>query len=451
MRSKKIAWSVAALLLLIVGSVALSRVPPRQYRTAQASCRVTDTTPCDEAVVLVERRQVAQSTDRDDIHLGFVEFDDQGQLWSPTQADTVLQTIGALARQRPVSVVVFAHGWNHDARAEDANVQSFRQALRELFDAEARFAQLSNRPVERAIVGVYIGWRGRSARGPMFLPTFWARKTVAHRVGNDGAFEILQRLSLMRDSGVAPDRNRLVIVGHSFGGALTFAATAHSLTASIEEIGAGTGRRFADLVVIINAAIEAQRFQGLLRRSRELEDALRGQRPLFVAITSTGDLATKVAFPLGRRFSTLFSSYREGQSRSDRVAIGHYQPFLTHVLAPCATPEALAALEGCPETAKAPGDRDFNSPDYLAAMQSTAGAWRHGRDAPGWQITFPVSVLHHLSGPADGPVMNIVAARSLISDHNDIWQSPLLLFVRDLIAINHFGDQTGSWERGTAD
>jgi hypothetical protein len=46
-------------------------------------------------------------------------------------------------------------------------------------------------------------------------------------------------------------------------------------------------------VVIINAAIEAQRFESLLRRSRELEVRLRGQIPVIVAIPSAGDLATK--------------------------------------------------------------------------------------------------------------------------------------------------------------
>src|SRR5258708_4776063 len=61
-------------------------------------------------------------------------------------------------------------------------------------------------------------------------------------------------------------------------------------------------------------AIEAQRFESLFRRSRELEPSLRGQLPLILVITSAGDLATKVAFPLGRWFATLFNSYRPAQA-----------------------------------------------------------------------------------------------------------------------------------------
>jgi pimeloyl-ACP methyl ester carboxylesterase len=453
MKNKKILASVIILLALIILSVAVSRVPPQQFRTADALCQVNAQSPCDNAMMLVERRPIAQSTDADDIHLGFIEFDDQGQLWSPAQADKVLRMVSELAAQRPVSIVVFAHGWNHNASAADENVLSFRKMLRDLFDAEARFSQLANRPAERAIVGIYIGWRGKSARGPMFLPTFWARKAIAHRVGNDGAYEILQRLSVARNLGVKPDRNRLIMVGHSFGGALMFAATAHALSASLEDLSAGNKRRFADLVVIINAAIEAQRFESLLRRSRELQETLRGKMPVFVAITSTSDLATKVAFPLGRRFSTLLSSYRDEreasqyfgsdlkQSESDRVAIGHYKPFITHVLAPCATPNAFAALDSCPEPSKAQGNHDFNSPTYIAAMQTAAAAWKRERNKPDWQIVFPTGILHQTSGPPDSPVMNIVTHKSLISDHNDIWQSPLMLFVRDMIAINHFVDR----------
>jgi pimeloyl-ACP methyl ester carboxylesterase len=442
MKTKKVALSLAVILLLAVVAFLLLRVAQKQYHTAEPVCRVSRQNACDNAMVLVEPRQIPQSSASDDIHLGFIEFDDQGQLWSPAQARKVLDSVQELAAQRPVSVVVFAHGWNHNAAATDANVSSFRQMLRDLFDAEARFAQSANRQQERAIVGIYLGWRGKSARGPAFLPTFWARKAVAHQVGNDGAFEILQRLSELRGAGLKPDRNRLIMVGHSFGGALMFAATAHALGASLEELSAGSGRRFADLVVIINAAVEAQRFESLLRRSRELEAQLRGQMPVFVAITSTNDLATKVAFPLGRRFATLFNSYRDGQSESDRIAIGHYKPFLTHVLAPCQTPDAFAALTTCPEKSANAAVRDVSNPAYMMAIRATAAAWKRNRNQPNWRISFPTGVLQHAAGPADGPVLNIVTHQSLIADHNDIWQSPLLLFVRDLIAINHFADRS---------
>jgi hypothetical protein len=43
--------------------------------------------------------------------------------------------------------------------------------------------------------------------------------------------------------------------------------------------------------------------------------------------------------------------------------------------------------------------------------------------------------------------MNIITHQSLIVGHNDIRESPLMLFVRDLIAINHFADRSGGvWQ-----
>jgi pimeloyl-ACP methyl ester carboxylesterase len=457
MKNNRFVLAIPLAIVLVAGIVIAFRQAPTQYRTDDAPCRISEQAACDYAYWFLENRQIAESGDADDIYLGFVEFDDQGQMWDRAQANEVLEAVRALAAQRPVSIVVFGHGWNHNASATDSNVLSFRQVLRELFDAEVSFARLANRPSERAIVGIYLGWRGKSATGPLQYPTFWARKATAHRVGSDGAFEILYRLSTIRNGGVRPTRNRLVLVGHSFGGALMFTATAHALTASLEDLNAGGVKRFADLVVIINAAIEAQRFESLLRRSRELEVSLRGQSPVIVAITSAGDIATKWAFPLGRRFGTLFASYRPAQASTDglglpmdeaaadRTAVGHYKPYLTHVLAPCVASDAFAALESCPprEHEGPGGAHDFTSPAYLQAMRSTALAWKRQREMASWHIEFPTAVLHHSAGPANGPVMNITTHQSLIAGHNEIWESPLMLFVRDLIAINHFADRSG--------
>jgi pimeloyl-ACP methyl ester carboxylesterase len=457
MNNKK---SVLAVALAIVIGVAVFfgfRQAPMQYRTDHGLCRVTPQAVCDRAAWSVESRKTAESAAvaGDDIHLGFIEFDDQGQLWDRGRADEVLGAVRALAAQRPVSIVVFAHGWNHNASVDDSNVLSFRQMLRDLFDAEARFAQLANRSQDRAIVGIYLGWRGKSATGPFQYPTFWARKTTAQRVGNDGAFEILYRLSAIRNGGVQPARNRLVMVGHSFGGALMFTATAHALTGSLEDMSIGRGKRFADLVVIINPAIEAQRFESLFRRSRELEPSLRGQMPLMVVITSAGDLATKVAFPLGRWFATLFNSYRPAQAptgssglmldeaAADRTAVGHYAPYLTHVLAPCVAESAMAALQSCsPQTTPVASTHDFNDPQYLQAVRSTATAWKKDREAANWHIQFPTAVLLHAAGPVNGPVMNVITHQSLILGHNGIWGSPVMLFVRDLIAVDHLVDRS---------
>jgi hypothetical protein len=438
--------------LAVIASVSIYalflRVAPAQFRPDDTICRIAPGSPCDTAMETVEQRSFDAATP-EDLHLLFVEFDDQGQMWDPAGVSVALDRLKDLSEQRAVSIITFAHGWNHDASADDSNVKSFRQMLGQVFDAEAQFAQQAGSQPERAIVGVYIGWRGRSFTGPLQYPTFWNRKSAAHRVGNEGAFEIFSRLSAIRHGGINPKRNRLVLVGHSFGGALVFSATAHALTQSLEDLSAGRESRFADLVVIINAAIEAQRFESLLRRSRELESKLRGQPPVFVAITSSADLATKWAFPAGRRLSSLFNSYPDPQKPSpssdltsdeaaaDRTAIGHYKPYVTHVLSSCDAQNAFASLDPCEPGLRGPGS-DASTKAYLNAMRSAAIAWNSKRTEAAWRIEFPSALLYHAAGPADGPVMNVMASGSLISGHAEIWESPIMLFVRDLIAINHF-------------
>jgi hypothetical protein len=457
MKNKKMWISLIVAAAISILAIIL-RVAPQQFRPDAALCRISAESDCRTAMMTVEQRRAGPAPGViDDIHLLFIEFDDQGQMWNPAQVSKALDSLKALAAQRPVSVVVFAHGWNHDASADDGNARSFRDMLGQVFDAEAQFAQQAGRTPERAIVGVYLGWRGKSFTGPLQYPTFWARKAVAHRVGNEGAFEILSRLSAIRNGGIRPARNRLVLVGHSFGGALVFSATMHSLTESLEELSDGKRARFADLVVIINAAIEAQRFESLLRRSRELEASLRGQAPVFVAITSSNDMATKLAFPLGRRFSTVLASYRPSQksgdgtqlivdeARADRTAIGHYKPYVTHVLSACDAGSAIAALDPCEQEFQGRVS-DAGSAAYMQAMRATAFSWNTDRTAPSWRIAFPSSLLYHAAGPVDGPVMNIVTHKSLIVGHAEIWESPIMLFVRDLIAINHFANarETGA-------
>ncbi len=49
--------------------------------------------------------------------------------------------------------------------------------------------------------------------------------------------------------------------------------------------------------------------------------------------TSETDDATKVAFPLGRRVSTLFEKTQSGmQAKANVTAIGHFTPYITHDL-----------------------------------------------------------------------------------------------------------------------
>ncbi len=71
---------------------------------------------------------------------------------------------------------MFVHGWRHNGRSDDSNLESFRELL----------TQTSLDAAGRPVFGVFVAWRGLSWYGPDFLPvdyaTFWTRKEAALRV-----------------------------------------------------------------------------------------------------------------------------------------------------------------------------------------------------------------------------------------------------------------------------
>ena len=89
--------------------------------------------------------------------LGFVECDDQGWLWDAKQLHAVVARLYEEDGRTNLLMVVFVHGWKHNASFDDENVKMFRTNLTELAEIERR---LNPRP--RRVAGVYVGWRGLS-------------------------------------------------------------------------------------------------------------------------------------------------------------------------------------------------------------------------------------------------------------------------------------------------
>ena len=201
--------------------------------------------------------------------------------------------------------------------------------------------------------------------------TFWDRKNTALKVGHGGVTEVLSRLELIRrdKQSTAPSktsktgkeciepsrddtRTRLVIVGHSFGGALVHSALAQVLQQRFVQTTGCAGVQgdvggFADLVVLINPATEAMHFSPLSDMATE-RTYFASQLPVVLQLTSEADSATRYAFPAGRWFSTRFEKTRERQrwnavtqapetideSQANVAAVGHFQPYHTHRLYP---------------------------------------------------------------------------------------------------------------------
>eukprot|EP01013_Petalomonas_cantuscygni_P027502 TRINITY_DN504_c0_g1_i3.p1 TRINITY_DN504_c0_g1~~TRINITY_DN504_c0_g1_i3.p1 ORF type:complete len:458 (+),score=14.45 TRINITY_DN504_c0_g1_i3:177-1550(+) len=388
----------------------------QRYRTESGLC--ISANPLDECAQ--HSLQVFQSPNAIDekYHLGFVEFDDQGQLWDREQLREVIGQVNTLAANQDLLMVVFVHGWKHSAQAGDSNISSFRESLRRLSALESAMSTKTGVP-SREVVGIYLGWRGGSVSLPGLKElTFWERKNTAHKVGRGGATELLSRLELVQKTKRAqaladgkPHRTRFVVVGHSFGGALVFSAMSEILengfvqTHGPDAVVSDTVG-FADLVVLINPAFEAARYATLSDMANERRRYFESQLPVLAVLTSEDDDATGLAFPLGRWFSTLFETERDAQR--------------------------LNPVTGESEVIEQGG---FSASTAVQTFVAASKGWE--ADKPGSRIPFEGAVLERTDSSAGrNPYLNIRVDGELIRDHNDIYDPRIASFIRQLILIS---------------
>ncbi len=354
------------------------------------------------------------------------------------------------ADRRSVNLLLFVHGWKHNAAFDDSNVVSFRKVLREVAIAECLGAGSG-----RDVIGVYVGWRGGSLDLPEPLESlsFWDRKSTAADVAQGSVRELFARLDAMVDEANAEWRSgikpvRMMVIGHSFGGHILLTGLGGSVLRNIaaydEAVRSGHEascrdrtkaalERDGDMVVLVNPAIEGARYDPLHRIASAWNSRCY-RAPMLVAVTSEADIATRKAFPAGRWFSTLLESYPGGehQARADVETFGHHEAYLTHELR--LRPQGEGAAE--------PYCRQWNSETNLIcsirAEMSNQGAFADSvRD--GWD---PSKARSFCAGaqlvPMKGreswsaPVLNIRAEKALIADHNRIYDPRFVSFLREL-------------------
>ena len=324
-------------------------------------------------------------------HMAFVEFDDQGWFHDRRQMEALFMLLQRLEEnQRHVLLLVYVHGWKHNASACDDNVVCFSRLVErmDILERHLEDAGSSDAP-ERHVVGVYVGWRGLSLRFPKNM-TFWTRKDTAARVGRGGVKELLTRLNDYRRARNPlrdETKTQLAIAGHSFGGLVVYSALSHALTErAVEVVRTGdvnryaTAASFGDLVVLVNPAFEGSLYEPLYNVAvNRCYPSV--QRPALMVVTSEGDDATGVAFPLGRRINTLFeSAASKEQGRSARQTVGHDPRYETHRLE-WRDPEQ-AKQRSSKQEERAPQDRECGCP-YLDPTETFK--W--------WQFAYPIPLV----------------------------------------------------------
>jgi pimeloyl-ACP methyl ester carboxylesterase len=429
-------------LISLIGLVASGCIAHQQYRTEYSRCTVTSASgsaQCEKNAL-----QDHSNGDGSSYLLSFVEFDDQGQLWDRRQADAVLDAVAAESGGRDLLIVVFAHGWKHSAAPGDRNIETFRRALANLSAADAR-AQRAIAEQPRQVVGVYLGWRGGSVRVPLIKElTFWERKNTAQKVGHGSVTEVLSRLEVIKRTKNALEGNRdtrLVVVGHSFGGAAVYAAVGQLLANRFvltegPVLQQTTVAGYGDLVVLINPAFEATLFASLSDMSTERGNYFDTQLPVLAVLTSEADNATKVAFPIGRRLSTLFEKTHPTQRRNaategvetidgddaNVTAVGHFKPYRTHTLTPSDDRKRAEVIYADAEQ---------------VAQSSAQASTRWADDEPGSTISFGAVTLKRTATSAGrNPYILTSVDKELIQNHNDIDDPRVIQFVEQLILIS---------------
>ncbi len=364
--------------------------------------------------------------------LASIEFDDQGELWNPEQLGFVVDEIEREGRAKPLLLIVYTHGWNHNADPDaDNNLRQFETVLAGL---SRTFHKPESGEPARRVFGVYMGWRGRSVHKGRILSDFWDRMSAARRVGNgaavtDGLFSVTSTAKRVNPL------SKVIVIGHSFGGIVVENAISQNIAGHIGA-SAGDGARLpmpADLVMLVSQAERStssrQLVTTLKRRDvtydRRGPDGKRVPMPMLVSITSENDLATRLAFPIGAGLGRLvqsgefsgklrpgegINSYNDPASEgSQRFAMYHtpgHNPNLwshrsTLVPYPSGTPAPLSPTE-------------LWSQNRHPLVDASNGSL-------GFRTTQGLLTIEPLGGFNTTPYWIFRVSQKLVKDHNGFW------------------------------
>jgi hypothetical protein len=394
--------SVVALSLLI------GCVPNKIYRKGNAAIQTAPVVP--------------GSTPPSHFKLGMIEFDDMGESWEKCTSLTdpnncqLTRTLDLIRKEKQrtgeVVVVVFIHGWKNNASPSNENkknLRDFKILMERLGQGEAAMTARTPRssqilPTPRAYIGVYMAWRGQSVAGDLFS-AFWNRRDAAERVGSSDFAEALYRI--MAATKENSPNSRIVVVGHSFGARVLETALTNTFVSLLIPQPNGAGQVLppqqvspADLILYVNPATDSFRTKQMVELMKRTSfNVSRGDAshngPLFLSVTSTGDTATGVAFPLGQGISATQKKFRSDYGTATPAyplglsppkqktyftrTPGHIPYLVSHVVHPVSGP-----------CVSQPDILRFNTNGQCFEMAPLA---QRMNDSPFWVMTVPPAII----------------------------------------------------------
>lgn len=344
--------------------------------------------------------------------IAFIEFDEKGNPYDQASIDNVFQTIEEINQQDNQSVLIvgFIHGWHHNAAQTDRNVIEFKSFLSSLAEEE-KFLSVGK---PRKIIGLYMGWQGKSSENSIVrLFSYRAKKELGLETGKKSVTPILKKLSKIRKSD---KNNRLVLAGHSFGGGVLYSAVKDDLLYQLQGESFSDVKLFGDLVILLNPAIEANRFV-------DVHSYLKKNFPIctplsMISLTSEADTALSKHFPAGMKF--FYRDQIKGDSSDSLLttAYGRFSEFSNYELRPIAGGSLEESLS-------------------KSAFNSAVSTWKLFRSTNAPFVLGGVELMHKPNSKlfTGEPILNVLVDKNLIQEHNEIWDPKVKYFLRGLIGM----------------
>lgn len=376
-----------------------------------------------------------------------IQSDDFGSLWSVPTAQLVLDHIKTLSERENITVVVFIHGWHHNADPKDDNYVDFAQRLGAM-EQRLNAPQIqavrgaSSGQSQTHVIGIYIAWRGRALPGFLDYTTMWSRKAAAERVGDGDVREFILRLqrqylranSIRGVADVPRPHMGLITFGHSFGAQVLIKTLGTTLERSLTErtdfltslvdppasppqsppVNVPVDS-FGDINILINPATEAYQYARIDALMRQPTYPW-CQLPQILVLSSDKDTARSRFFPLARGLTRPFRpAFRNStQGALWGTALGMLESQQTHTL------EVSSDLPSLVDS-----DYDTQVGQLKILHQDFSG-----------RITFSRVTLKPKTSITIQNSPGLVATEPgvLIKDHNDIFEDGLWNFLIDYVS-----------------
>jgi hypothetical protein len=270
-------------------------------------------------------------------YLAFLEFQESGRLAEKGLDGSLLERSQLevleqhLSRQKNNYVLVFIHGWRHDARIGDDNVANARVYAAYTASALDYRCKTTGRYCDYTVTAVFVGWRGArideraieafADRNLGFLGnrvsgsfkalvgdfpavlTLFDRKPISERIAPSVIASLRHIDGLLKQRNTA---DRLIVIGHSLGGNILASGLNSAFIDQIRNHKRGEILRspLGGLIVLLNPAAEAWKWTSLQHEMRlsvhfpentlepdtrakiDLDYYPANQPPVYVSITS---------------------------------------------------------------------------------------------------------------------------------------------------------------------